>query len=244
MIRCSQFWSVHRICPGNLGVYGCCLKNFVVWLRPEQLERSAQMEDNLDVRGAPLLSRAGVSGLRPQSRPTVLGFCGRLTGGHTKRGEAAHTLPAGFCGSVVLAAELALLPESLTRLLSRAWPGLGSPGGIRGKDGVPSPLLAEFSLLNALGFMRFASSEPADNGDWLTSRRPVSHEDRVLTSCHLYHILQLKASHRTHLRPRGGNYTKVWTTVWGNRGDRLEVCLWHALNQHLHLNCIPQMITF
>lgn len=106
------------------------------------------MEDNLDVRGAPLLSRAGVSGLRPQSRPTVLVFCGRLS-----------------CGSVVLAAELALLPESLTRLLSRGWPGLGSPGGIRGKDGVPSPLLAEFSLLNALGFMRFASSEPADNGD-------------------------------------------------------------------------------
>ena len=154
MIRCSQFWGVHRICPGNLGVYGCYLKNFVVWLRPEQLERSPQMEDNLDVRGAPLLSRVGISGLRPQSRPTVLVFCGCLTDGHTlKRGEAAHTLSASFCGSVVLAAELALLPESLTRLLSRGWPGLGSPWGIHGKDGVPSLLLAEFSLLNALGFM-------------------------------------------------------------------------------------------
>ena len=90
MIRCSQFWGVHRICPGNLGVYGCYLKNFVVWLRPEQLERSPQMEDNLDVRGAPLLSRVGISGLRPQSRPTVLVFCGCLTDGHTLREVKQH----------------------------------------------------------------------------------------------------------------------------------------------------------
>lgn len=81
-------------CPGNLGVYGCCLKNFVVWLRPEQLERSAQMEDSID--WCQRSSAAVQSGHLWSQSPVQSCYIGFLwlpyRWPQSERGEAAHTL--------------------------------------------------------------------------------------------------------------------------------------------------------
>lgn len=156
----DQMWPVLEVfteyCPGNLGVYGCCLKNFVVDSDQSNLKGQPNGgQHRLVSEELCCCPELGISGSQAPSPELLYRFpvvALQMATIWERRSRAYVNSSAGFVGQWSWQ-----LSGSSVRVChqaaARGWPGLGSPWRVHRKDGVSTLRWVSSVSLDALGFM-------------------------------------------------------------------------------------------